>query len=516
MKTRKKGLRTLSALMALIISLGVMTSCGKKETKRVSSDGLELTVFMHFFNYCVYNDDWTIFKKAAELTGVKLKGTASESVSDSSQAFNTMLATSPLPDIIHSSIGNLNEIGEDGALIPLEDLIDKYAPNIKEKFEKYPQLKKRATANDGHIYFIPGSISGLDAETIPSLGWFIRQDWLDKLGLKQPTTIDELVNVWTAFRNEDPNGNGIKDEVPFFTRVGGLSPLFALFNTQPNAYIPDENGKIFYTPVTDEFKTAIKEISKWYKAGLIDEEVFTRGNQSREQLLGGNLGGSCHDWFSSTASYTEMYKESVPGINFIAIAPPKNVDGKIVEWDSRTPMHGQGWGISKDNKYPEETMKYLDFWMTDEATDLISYGVEGVHYDVIDGKKVFKDEVLKAEGGVPTYMRNQGQVEIGAIRNFDAEKQGMTKAAQKAWDTYNDSGWCKKQVEFDQFTNEEKKINEKYSSNIKIYVDEQSQRWIMGAEDVDATWDTFVSTVKSMNLDEMIKIKQAAYDRLNK
>ena len=509
--------RVLAAILAATLSLGVLTSCGKDKVKPVSEDGLELTIFMHFFNYCVYNDEWPIFKKAAELTGVTLKGTASETVSDSSQAFNTMLASQTLPDIIHSSFTNLNEIGEEGALIPLEDLIDEYAPNIKKMFEKYPQLKKRATASDGHIYYIPGSTSGLEADALPSLGWFIRQDWLDKLGLKQPTTIEELEAVWTAFRNNDPNGNGIQDEVPFFSRVGGLSSLFHLFKTDESGYMLDEKtGKIVYAPITPEFKTAVKKIAEWYKNGLIDEEVFTRGGQCREQLLGGNLGGSTHDWFSSTASYSARYADSVPGINFIPMAPPADVDGKVVEWDSRTPMHSYGWGISKDNKYPEETMKYFDFWYTETATDLISFGVEGVHYDVVDGKKVFKEEVLKAEEGVPTYMRNQGQVETGVIRDFDAEKQGMTKEAQEAWDMYNDNGWCKKQTEYDVFTAEEDEIKAKYSSNISTYASEQRQKWIMGAADVDATWDKYVETIKSMHVDEMVKIYQAAYDRLNK
>lgn len=513
----KKSKRILAAVLAAVVSLGVLSSCGKKEVKPISEDGLELTVFMHFMNYTVYNDEWPIFKKAAELTGVTLKGTASETVSDSSQAFNTMLASTTLPDIIHSSFTNLNEIGKDGALIPLEDLIDEYAPHIKEMFEKYPQLRKRATADDGHIYYIPGSLSGMDAGALPSLGWFIRQDWLDKLGLEQPKTIEELEKVWTAFRNQDPNGNGIKDEVPFFSRVGGLSSLFWLFRTYESGYVLDEKtGKIVYAPITPEFKTAVKKIAEWYKNGLIDEEIFTRGGQCREQLLGGNLGGSTHDWFSSTASYSARYADSVPGINFIPMAPPAGIDGKIIEGDARTPIHSYGWGISKDNKYPEETMKYFDFWYTEEGSDLISFGVEGIHYNVVDGKKVFTDEVLNAEEGVPTYMRGQGQVETGVIRKFDAEYQGMTKEAQKGWDMYNDNKWCKKQTEFDVLNEEEIAIKEKYNSNINTFASEQRQKWIMGADDVDATWDKYVETIKSMHVDDMIKVNQAAYDRLNK
>ena len=139
-----------------------------------------------------------------------------------------------------------------------------------------------------------------------------------------------------------------------------------------------------------------------------------------------------------------------------------------------------------------------------------------MHYDIIDGNKIFKDEVLNAEEGVPTYMRGQGQAEIGAIRKFDAEYQGMSKEAQDGWNLYNDNNYCKKQTEFDVFTNEELEINEKYGSNINTFADEQRQKWIMGADDIDATWDKYVETINSMHIDEMIKIHQAAYDRLNK
>ena len=512
----KKMIRALAAMLAAILAAGCAAGCGKKyDASGVKGENKEMTVFMHFFNYCVYNDNWPIFEKAAEATGVHLKGTASETVSDSSQAYNTMLASKKLPDIIHSSSGNLNKIGKEGALIPLEDLIDKYAPNIKELMEKYPRFKRKATADDGHIYYIPGSISGLDVAALPSTGWFIRNDWLDKLGLKQPKTVEELVEVWTAFRNKDPNGNGVKDEIPFFARVDGLNPLFNLFDTQQSGY-EARDGKVTYAPSTDRFKTAVKEIAKWYSAGLIDEEIFTRGNSAREQLLGGNTGGSCHDWFSSTGAFSAQYADKIPGIDFSAIAPPANINGDVVERSSRAPLHNYGWGISKDNSDPERTMKYFDFWFTPEGTDLISYGVEGEHYNIVDGKKVLTDEVLKAEDGAPTYMRRQGQVEIGAVRDFEAEYQAMGDAAKKGFELYRENGYCLPVTEFAEFTENENAVKEKYASDINTFANEQLQKWVMGTESVDATWDKYISTLNSMHLSEMVDIYQSAYDRANK
>lgn len=513
---KRKTIKALSMMLAAILAAGTMAGCGKeKVASNESSEAVNLSVFMHFMGYCVYDDEWPIFQKAAELTGVSLTGTASETISDSKQAFNTMLASKKLPDIIHGSYKDLNEIGKEGALIPLEELIDEYAPHIKELMDKYPDFKKRATADDGHIYYLPGSLSGLEVSALPSTGWFIRQDWLDKLGLEQPKNIDELVAVWTAFRNNDPNGNGVKDEIPFFARVEALNPLFNLFDSQQSGYKPDEDGKIVFAPVTENFRKAVTAISKWYADGLIDEEIFTRGGTSREQLLGGNMGGSCHDWFSSTGAYSTKYAEQIPGINFIPMAPPANINGDVIEYSSRTPIHSYGWSISKDNAYPEKTIEYFDFWYTQEGKDLISYGVEGVHYNVVDGKKVLTDLVLKAEDGAPTYMRKIGQAEISAVRDFDAEYQAMGKEAKEGFDLYMSNNYCKPQVEFAEFTEEENAILEKYATDISTYADEQRQKWVMGAEDVDATWDKYVETLESMHLDEVIKVYQAAYERKN-
>lgn len=511
---KRKTIKALSMLLATVLAVGGMTGCGKKKAVTSDpSDKIELSIFMHFMGQNVYDEEMPIFKKATELTGVKLIGTASDTLSDSTQAFNTMLASKTLPDIIHGSYTNLNEIGKEGALIPLEDLIEEYAPNIQELLDKYPDFKARATADDGHIYYLPGSLSGLEISALPSLGWFVRQDWLDKLGLKQPKTIDELVNVWTAFRNQDPNGNGVKDEIPFFARVGGVNPLFNLFDSQQGGFKPEADGTIVFAPVTENFKTAVREIAKWYKNGLIDEEIFTRGSSVREQLLGGNIGGSCHDWFSSTGAYSAKYADQIPGINFIPMAPPANINGDVIEYDSRSPLHSYGWSISKDNANPERTMQYFDFWYTQEGKDLISYGVEGTDYNVVDGKKVVTDLVLKAEGGAPTYMRNNGQFEISAVRDFDAEYQAMGAEAKAGFDLYMSNNYCKAPVEFAEFTEEENAIKEKYAADINTYADEQRQKWIMGAEDVDATWDKYVATLESMHLAEVTKIYQAAYDR---
>lgn len=499
--------KVLATGLALAVSASALTGCGGKKETAATEDAKELTMFMHFFGICVYNENWPIFKKAAEITGVTLKGVASESNSSSDQAWTTMMASKPLPDIIHGTSKNLDDLGRMGGLIPLEDLIDKYAPNIKKLFEEHPEARNQALCSDGHIYFIPGSLSGIDQEAVTSKGFFIRTDWLKKLGLEAPKTVDEMYTVLKAFKEKDPNGNGQADEIPYFVRQEGVTDLFQLFGAY-YSWHDNKDGTVSYGRVDEEYKNAIRELAKWYKEGLIDKEIYSRGTQARQQLLSQDNGGMTHDWISSTAKMGETYN-----IGWDVILPPADVNGVVKEVRSRSPFHGLGWGISKDNKHIEQTMKYFDFWMSEEGRTLNSFGVEGIHYNVVDGKKVFTDEVLNSADGVPTYMRNQGQVEIGTIGSIDAEYQGMTEAGKKGFDLYQNSGVVRAEGIDVSFTEEENEKRASIISNIDTYVSEMEQKWILGTSNVDADWDTYVKTIKDFGYDELYKIYNTAHKR---
>ena len=500
-------------MLAVIIALMMLLSgCGNNKKIASNADSSELTMFLHLFGYCVYDENWPLFKEAEKITGIKVHGTASESVSDSDQAWNTMVTSMPLPDIITAQVGKLDDFAQMGGLIPLDELIDEYAPNVKKFFEDCPEAREQATAEDGHIYYIPGSLSGIDRDALPSKGWFIRQDWLDKLGLEVPKTVDELYDVLTAFKTKDPNGNGKQDEVPYFNRQEGIQDLYQLFGAY-YGWHEAEDGGVSHGKAEEAYRDAVREIAKWYKEGLIDTEIYSRGQQSREQLLSVDLGGFTHDWFSSTGKYTDMYKDEIPGFDFEPIMPPADKNGVVKEVRSRSVLHGCAWGISRDCQYPETAMKYFDFWMSDEGRNLLAFGIEGEHYTVVDGEKKFTDTVLNAEGGVPTYMRNQGQVEIGSVGNIAAEIAGMNELAANGFKMYDESGIVQKEFTIPKLTQDEKDEVTDMTSDIYTYMSEMEQKWILGTSDVDADWDNYISTLKSMGLDKVQEVYSAAYKR---
>ena len=505
-----KSKRILALVLAIAMLLPVMAGCGpKKSGPVVEGEELELSIFFHIFSYCVFDDEWPIFVEAAKRTGVKLHGTAVETVSSSAQAFSTMLADATLPDIIGYEGKDLKKAGMDGALIPLEDLIKEYAPNIQKLLDESPEFRAEATAADGHIYHIPSTSANPADGVSPSLGWFIRTDWLDKLGLEVPKTVDELYNVYTAFKTQDPNGNGKADEIPYFTRNGYISDLFQLWNAR-NAF-DVKDGKFVAGHISDETKTALINLQKWYKEGLIDQEVYSRGGQAREQLLSSDLGGSTHDWFSSTGSYNVTF----PNLNnsFETMAPPADINGVVKETEGSSPVMTLGWGISKDNKHPVETMKYFDFWFTEEGSALGNCGIEGVHYNVVDGEKVFTDEVINADGGAPGFLRNLGAAEWGKLGTTEALLATMHEIPKKGYVEYIENKWIQPQVPVLTFNEEEQKVRDKYLTSISTFVSEAEQKWVLGKGDIEAEWDKYVSDLKAMGLDEVLAVYNSAYDR---
>jgi len=203
-------------LTALLSAVALSAPAMAQDNYRITEDPLELTIHLHAKQYPGYEEDWPVELEARKLTGIHMiDKTSGKNTEDSREALNLLMATGDIPNIVGG--GKVKEFvdqyGPEGAFVPLDDLIEEHAPNIKAFFDEHPDLRSAATSADGNLYYIPYLPDGKYGR-----GYFIRQDWLATLGLEEPQNVEELHKVLTAFRNDDPNGNGETDEVPFFAR----------------------------------------------------------------------------------------------------------------------------------------------------------------------------------------------------------------------------------------------------------------------------------------------------------
>lgn len=479
----------------------------------ISEEPETFSIFLNF-NNSPFNSNWPVWQELSNLTNVSFTSVISQSNSNETEAFNLMLSSGDLADVIgYVNASDLEKLGRDGGLIPLNDLINQYAPNIKRLMEEDPRFKQYATSTDGNIYFIPKNQVLKACEF-----WWIRKDWLDKLGLEIPTTVDELYEVLSAFRNEDPNGNGIKDEIPLFDRAGWKMPdeYLYLWDTSLGFYVRD--GEIIFEPLEENFETGVKNMKKWYEEGLIDPEIFTRGSKSRDILFSGDIGGCTHDWVS-TSDYNDKLADVVPGFEVVVMAPPADHNGLVRERTERFPS--VGWGISSQCKDPITVIKFMDFLFTETGSNYMNWGIEGETYYEQDGHMYYTDQVLESDLTPTEYLKTYGCLyRVGMNQDSGTEMSTLNEYGVEAYEMYeghpewfnNEAPpYADGQLDMKYFPEIEARY-QRIMASIEPYVKEMFQSWILGTSDFDETYPEFVKELDKRGIQEAIEINQIAYD----
>lgn len=504
--------RFLLLVMVVVLVLQCVGCAGKGGETTINANGdastliskepIELTAFVRASSET--DGQWKMFKKAAEMTNVFVKSTVSKSNSNMTQSFNIMLASGDIPDLVFVQ-DELQFVGygQDGAFVALNKYFD-LMPNFKAFLDEHPTVKKNLTASDGNIYYTP-TVPGGKA----SVGWFIRQDWLDKLNLEAPTNAEEMHNVLTAFKTKDPNGNGQADEIPFFGN-GKLKEFFPLWGARKDWYVDGDQVK--YGPLDPEYKTAMKNLIQWYKEGLFDTEILTRANDAMSVVMN-NKGGMTNDWFGSTSRLNDTLKDEFPGFKFVPFAPPENI---VLE--NRGDNYQYGWGIYTGTKHLEEAVKYLDFWFSVEGNRLINFGEEGVHWELVDGEPKFKEELLAMESPLDEIRKFGCQMGIGYVQDFNYEKQWLNQIGADGMTMYNEGNWFAPMLPpiYLQMTPDEVEEYSMLKTQIDTHTEEMYQRWILGTVDFDSTYDQYIKELKKLDVDRLLELQQGAYEKYQK
>ena len=216
-----------------------------------------------------------------------------------------VISMGSLPDImVVSSQDEVEQLVEAGLI---EDLTESYnnciSDRIRKMYESYGDSLKDMVTYDGKIMALPET----NITDGPNLVW-LRKDWMDKLGLSEPHTIDDVVNIVKHFISEDPGNNGVDASgkpntvgLAVDTDVTGecgysseflLDIIFACFGAYPKQWIMNDDGEIIYGSVTDEAKEALSYINSLYNQGVIDNDFLLRTSTNICELIENGLCGS--------------------------------------------------------------------------------------------------------------------------------------------------------------------------------------------------------------------------------
>ncbi|MGI6336304.1 MAG: hypothetical protein ACOXZM_04490 [Eubacteriales bacterium] len=452
-------------------------------------------------------DKWTVVQQELEkrmnvkIDWRKYVGTAY------AEALSVTLASQDLPDLVYGVASDDSWISF-GAVIPLEDYMEEYTPNYVSYLSDadMPYI----TYGDGHIYGIY-SIVGFNA----NMSTMIRRDWLDTLDLEEPVTLEDWDKTLTAFKDGDPNGNGQADEIPMIAPLTPIEYAFGLLGS----YIETEYGLIdrYEAPYYMDY---VAFCADWYKRGLIDMEYLTRAQNpdANRQLLYNSIAGVYYGAPSELTIITTALRESIPNAVLGAIAPTEGPGGRNVP--SRAKFNWP-FSISVQAKDVEKLLTYMDWMFTEDGYLLNNFGVEGEHYDMVNGEPILREPYCLTW----VDLRDVGMNNVSAIPHYWHVLQFQQLAfAGKSVDTMDEVTYLSYEGYF--VTNNEFYYYSLPSSvyQTETYIDGGSELYtklqeletkvIMGLSPIEEL-QTMLELYKSQGIDKMVEEANTSWAALN-
>lgn len=524
--------KLLSVILALsIATTTAITGCSKKEpakdNQKTENSNLNLTglpivkekvdfKFAAKTRWSKNFADLKFFKDLEAKTNVHINWTMTPDEGWKEKK-SLLFAGGDLPDAFYGQaiLDDIDVVkyGSQQMLIPLEGLIDKYAPNIKKLLERNNEYKKQLTAPDGHIYSLPNL-----EEDYPKIHdkVFINKKWLDQLGMPIPTTVDEFYNTLKAFKENDLNKNGKQDEIPFtflYTKKENrLTSMFGPFGIiDPMDHIIVKNDKVLFSAAQPEFKEGINYFNKLFKENLVDKEAFTHDMkvytsklQSKEPIVGAYVG------WSMSATVGPTNKDYVP------LPPLKGKDGKQIwaRYDANITSRNS-FSITSSCKQPEVVMRWIDESFEPTTSFQIAQGLldvtlkknaDGIYeYLPIPSGSTFNEMIHSASPGTNGISAVTTDVWSKVIPNVNiAERRELDKFYAPFGEKEIYPNVSHSAAEFEKMA--------EIQADLMSYVDQMYAKWMLNGG-VDQEWDAYLKKLKDMKLDDLLKIKQDAYNR---
>ena len=448
--------------------------------------------------------------------------------------FNLLVASGKYPDVIefdwlHSYAGGPTKAIKDGVIIRLNDPIDRYAPNIKKILTDHPEWRKQLVTDEGDIYCFPFIRS--DPLLLTFIGPVIRADWLDKLALKVPATLDEWHTMLKAFKDQNANGKG--DTLPFSPWLssipGGWNMWYAAGAFLRHAFIGawgipmgfyQVNGTVMFGALQPEFQEFATLMRGWFAEGLIDPDFpSTDQNGLDQKVTSGRLGSLVTLGGNGIGKYLGLVKD--PTFKLVgAPYPVLKAGDKAILGQRDDAYAGTGSvAITTANKHVAETVKELDYGYSDAGHMLFNFGIEGVSYNLENGYPRFTPVMMRNPQGLPPaqamsrYIRgNFNGPFLQDVRYLEQyyEIQAQ-KDALKTWLEPSDE----RQMPPVTPTQDESKKFGSIMTDVNSKYQEVFTRVITAADPID-TLTGLPAQLRQIGIDDALKIQQAALDRYNK
>ncbi len=453
-----------------------------------------------------------------EKTGVKLE----MEVFETEDAFNLMLASGDLPDILmwdpSLTKGGASGMVENEVLSTLTwDEINKWAPDFGAELSKNDTYRKLATMDDGTITGFP---KWNETESMMSTnGMIVRGDWLEDLGMEAPKTPDDLLAMLRAFKTEKGA------EYPMALTSHRMNLLFSYgFFTSPyglvNAWDYVKDGQYHLGYAEPEYKDVLALFNTMYNEKLFNPDYLTVEQSTVDAMLyDGRAGLVQQSVIAGMGAYVPAMAEYDPEAKIAAIGSLLGPNGERAFYGAtELPVTGFKALITTECENKELAMKFLNYGYTEEGVLFLSYGIEGESYDMVDGVPVFKDFITNptdrtAAQAMQQYCRSGAFWPSIATLSYFEQSTAMPEQRQAVavWDENDRYTYMAPYIDV---AVEDQAEFSKLNADIETYVYEMRAKFISGEVSLDE-FDTYLQELKDKGVDRVIEIKQKALDNFN-
>ena len=461
------------------------------------------------------------------------------SSSDFDEKMNLCIGSGTIPELMNVNATQYRALLKYDMIQPLDQYFDDYASDtLKGYVESGGEELKKCISND------KGEMMAIPAPNITAGGineMWIRQDWLDNLGLEAPRTWDEMATVAEAFVTQDPDGNGEADTIGILgpsnsdhmNAIGGnqygLDPLFSRFQSYPQYWLQDEDGTVKYGSIQPETRTALEKIQKLYTDKLIDPEMLVR-NDSMEPLLAGKVGIFFGPWWCGyTVADATLAGEADWRAYFTPLAEDGNYYTHMPDPTSTYVV------VSKSCKNPEAAIKIINY--------LIAYGKDWVADGTVAKMEISQfyplwnvyenaDEIEVSTETLEKYLAGEitmDDVDLSKHKLLKNDMEAVTELKKEPYDDFSldkwnlDSDLAKTNLPrlvsllvggnplvndkyipvYNAYSGQTETMQAKWA-NLKKMEEETFAKIIMGKADI-SEFDTFVENWKNQGGDQILK-----------
>lgn len=450
-----------------------------------------------------------------------------------------------LPDILQfngMSDTLVSELANADMIISLDEYYDNCSVYYNAGFEHAKEVsnvdvRQQITFTDGHVYSIP---SYCETYTNPPYArMWVYTPWLETLGLKEPETLEEFHDMLVAFKTQDPNGNGIADEIPLLGSESGIGFAFidyilGAFGVSANSnsgYRNVEDGQVNVSYVQEGYKEGIAYIQGLVEEGLIEAVSFSQDQEAFKTIMnaeGDHLVGAFG--YISPAFITDAEEKN----NWTLLSPLPSEDGTtIIAYTSDKANNAAV--ITTNCEYPELAFRVLDLFAREDMTITNRWGKEGENWNYVEDLKdneEFADmDFSQTFGGYPAYFYEYNNV-FNQVQNNQWQNTApafRTKEIVSGWyacqigqGTYNDR--IAQKIEAYEaakpaevlgklrFTDDVNAEVTELENTLLEYAKEKKALWCTGASDITADWDAYLNDLESMGLSRYLELYQEAYE----